>query len=88
MKTLHVMNGIRKEEKTTDAEQLHRVIEEYGQRRPIVPGVCRGDPVHLARGAAFEVNPGSLHRGEGKSDRQFPEKGLAKVCCPNKQDHL
>jgi putative GTP pyrophosphokinase len=35
METLHVMNGIRQEEKTDQPDPLQQVIEEYGKRRPL-----------------------------------------------------
>lgn len=35
MQAHHVMNGTRKEQNADDIEQLQRVIEEYGERRPL-----------------------------------------------------
>lgn len=35
MKTLHVVNGMRKEDSAEDAGRLQLLIEEYGKRRPL-----------------------------------------------------
>lgn len=35
MKTLHVLNGMRREESAEDAKRLELLIEEYGKRRPL-----------------------------------------------------
>jgi ppGpp synthetase/RelA/SpoT-type nucleotidyltranferase len=35
METLHVMNGMQREEKAGDAARLQLLIEEYGKRRPL-----------------------------------------------------